>query len=946
MIRKIDISGKWEFRADEEMQGLDASYHTLGGDDTIILPSTTSLSKKGKPNTEAETGYLTDSYAYEGYAWYYKTVDLGSDWQGKNIQLLLERTRLTTVWINGMKAGSFDSLCTPHIYDITSLVTSGELRIAVMVSNTGYPTKGGHMTSPDTQSNWNGITGELSLIISDKQRLSDIQAYPDPENMSVKLRFELIGASAAELTVTGSSSDGRYIEEQEFSVSGKNCEIEVYLGEDAVLWCEHNPVTYTLTVGAKGSLDSSSVTFGLRAFRADGMSFAINGTPVHLRGKHDGMIFPLTGAAPTDVEEWLRILGIAKSWGINHYRFHTCCPPEAAFIAADMLGIYMQPELPFWGTVTADGDENHNETEQQYLIEEGRRILRSFGNHASFVMMSLGNELWGSSERMAEILREYHTLDDRHLYTQGSNNFQFWPSILPEDDFFSGVRLSRDRLIRGSYATCDAPLGFVQTAEPNTSHCYDNLIHPETAGEASDGGAKEIEIQYGTGVKKVRIDSASAGLIPSKPVVTHEVGQYAVYPDFKEIEKYTGVLKARNFEIFRERLDEKGMLSQAEDFFKASGKLSAECYKLEAEAAMRSQLIAGFQLLDLQDFSGQGTALVGMLDAFMDSKGLIDKDDWNGFCSDAVLLAELDSFIVTSGEKLEVPILFRYTGSELLEGKTVEWRLESNTKTVSSGEISVPDGFYGLAKLGNVKISIPENTSPQKLRLVLECHNIRRENPFLSEDTRNFYDLWTYPQPQEAFSVVGKSEKDGSIVYITECLADAKKLLADGERVIYLPNETAESIEGFYCTDFWCYPMFRSISESMNKPVPVGTMGLLIDNTHPSLSGFPSEYYSTPQWYHIVSNAQCAVLDKTSSSCRPIVQMIDNFERNHKLGILYEAKIGRGKLLVCTSRLSEISTRPEVQAFTKSIVEYAHSDKFEPSYEASFEELSLERQDV
>ncbi len=264
--------------------------------------------------------------------------------------------------------------------------------------------------------------------------------------------------------------------------------------------------------------------------------------------------------------------------------------------------------------------------------------------------------LWGSTERLGEILAEYRRLDNRHLYTQGSNNFQFFPNILAEDDFFSGVRLSKERLIRGSYATCDAPLGFVQTDEPNTSHSYDKLIFPEISDNEESSGAQEIEIQYGTGVKKVKIDSAVGGLMPSKPIVTHEVGQYAVYPDFNETEKYTGVLKARNFEVFRERLQEKGMLSQAEDFFRASGKLSAECYKLEIEAAMRSEHISGFQLLDLQDFSGQGTALVGMLDAFMDSKGLISPEELSGFCSYAVILAEIDSFVLTAGKHFSAPV--------------------------------------------------------------------------------------------------------------------------------------------------------------------------------------------------------------------------------------------------------------------------------------------------
>lgn len=943
MIHKIDLSGEWGFRCDEEKSGINKKYYALGGNDTITLPSTTAISKKGKPNPKAETGYLTDSYAYEGYAWYYKSIDLSGVDCENSIKLFLERTRLTKLWINNIFVGEYDSLCTPHIYDLTEY-SGKNIDIAVCVSNTDYPTKGGHMTSPDTQSNWNGITGEISLIISGKHCVSDVSAYPDVDGKSVKLCFKLDSEDFADINVWGASSDGHIVDKQSFAVNGKKCEIDVQLGKEAVLWSEHTPVTYTLKIAVDGSADVEQVTFGLRSFKADGLDFLINGDKTYLRGKHDGLIFPVTGAAPTDVDEWLRILGIAKSWGINHYRFHTCCPPDAAFTAADILGIYMQPELPFWGTVTSEKDENHNESEQQYLIEEGRRILRTFGNHPSFVMMSLGNELWGSSERMSEILSEYHKLDNRHLYTQGSNNFQFWPNILPEDDFFSGVRLSKERLIRGSYAMCDAPLGFIQTDEPNTVHSYDKLIFPEISEDSGESGAQEIEIQYGTGVKKVRIDSAAGGLIASKPIVTHEVGQYSVYPDFNEINKYTGVLKARNFEIFRERLADKGMLHQSHDFFRASGRLAADCYKLEIEAAMRSENISGFQLLDLQDFSGQGTALVGMLDAFMDSKGLITSEEWSGFCSDAVILAEISSFILTAGEHFTVPVKLRYMRPEILINKCIEWCAVCGADTIAEGVISIPDGFSGLGKVGELSFEIPETINSYKLTLRLKIRDIRPVNDHIPSLTENKYELWVYAKPLDSISCIGKSVKGDSIVYLTESLDEAKALLAHGEKVIYLPNELRESIEGFYCTDFWCYPMFRSISESMGKPVPVGTMGLLIDNTHPALSGFISEEYSTPQWYHIVSNAKCAVLDNTAENFTPIVQMIDNFERNHKLGILYEARVGEGRLLVCTSRLSEIADRPEVQAFIQSLIEYAHSDKFNPEFELSAVQLCLEQE--
>lgn len=135
--------------------------------------------------------------------------------------------------------------------------------------------------------------------------------------------------------------------------------------------------------------------------------------------------------------------------------------------------------------------------------------------------------------------------------------------------------------------------------------------------------------------------------------------------------------------------------------------------------------------------------------------------------------------------------------------------------------------------------------------------------------------------------------------------------MAQGERVFYLPQETAQSLPGFYCTDFWCYPMFRDICNWMKKPVAVGTMGLCIQADHPALASFPTQEYSTPQWYDIVTAADCAILDETAEGFTPIVQMIDNFDRNHKLGIVWEAKVGTGSLLVCTSRLSFIVVRPE-----------------------------------
>jgi len=211
---------------------------------------------------------------------------------------------------------------------------------------------------------------------------------------------------------------------------------------------------------------------------------------------------------------------------------------------------------------------------------------------------------------------------------------------------------------------CDAPLGHVQTDMPNTMKDYNRVIKPEISViERGEEGEEVFEIQYGTGVKKVTSNHTMDELVPTIPVISHEIGQYAIYPNFKEIDKYKNSLKAKNFTVFYERLKEKGMEELAEKFFYCSGKLSVSCYKEELEAQLRTKNIAGFQLLDLQDFSGQGTALVGILDAFMDSKGLISTDEWKSFCSDAVLLARFEKYNYLSEEELHANLELSYYSS-------------------------------------------------------------------------------------------------------------------------------------------------------------------------------------------------------------------------------------------------------------------------------------------
>ncbi len=881
-MKTIDLRGMWRLALSKASDELPPEHYP----DTISLPNTISNAKKTARNSERATGFLTDHYSYEGYAWFSREFTLTQEDSARELSLYLERTRMTEVFVDGRKIGSGNSLSAPHVFSFPGL-EAGVHTLAVRVANVGYPTGGGHLTSPDTQTNWLGITGRIEILSHPAARIDEIKVFPDCETGRIDVTFSATGDGVVSLFVQGCRV-------QEANVK-KGLNRIIYSPERKLpLWDEFEPNVFTLSLTFNG--EEQLVPFGFRRFTHEGLKLYVNGNETFLRGKHDGMVFPLTGFAPTDVSEWERVLGIAKSYGINHYRFHTCCPPEAAFTAADRLGIYLQPELPFWGTIPDEINE-----EQQYLIDEGFRMLAAFGNHPSFAMMSLGNELWGSKEVLNRILRGYREFDNRHLYTDGSNNFQFFPEVLDEADFLSGVRLSRERLYRGSYAMCDAPLGHIQTDAPNSCHNYDTIIKPETvSGGASSGG--KILIQYGTGVKEIDADG-SEGLIPDVPVISHEIGQYETYPDYRELSHYTGSIEAENIAIYREKAEEKHLLEYADDFFRASGALAVQCYKAELETALRSSKLSGFQLLDLQDFPGQGTALVGVLNSLMESKGLISPSDWRSFCAATAVLAEFKSFVFSAKDEISFGVTVFNTDPRFCAGK-VRYAVISGGTPVRTGEIAVSEGGR-VRRIGKVTLSRKEISAPEKLHLRLEI---------VGTEIHNDYDFWVYPEADVEITAE-KITANGKTVYLAENEKTARERLNKGEKVIVIPVEEGK-LPATYCTDFWCYPMFRSISESMNKPVATGTMGCLIDKKHPALAHFPTEFFSTPQWFAPVMHAHCESLDGTE--IEPIVWAIDNPHRAERFGILYEID----GLLYCTIRLSEIADTPEGKQLAYSLAEY------------------------
>ena len=155
-------------------------------------------------------------------------------------------------------------------------------------------------------------------------------------------------------------------------------EIDVELPADAALWDEFDPVVHSLTTEwlRDGVLqDRRTTTFGIRSFVAEDKRLKLNGRPVFLRGTLDCCIFPLTGYPPTDHDGWRKVFGTVKAYGLNHVRYHSYCPPKAAFEVADEIGVLLHVETPVWPVLGADPNLD------RYIYAEAERIVRDYGNH-------------------------------------------------------------------------------------------------------------------------------------------------------------------------------------------------------------------------------------------------------------------------------------------------------------------------------------------------------------------------------------------------------------------------------------------------------------------------------------------------------------------------------------------------------------------------------------
>jgi hypothetical protein len=914
-ITSIDLSGEWQFQMDPNDIGAKENWFNTDLKETVQLPGSMVENGKGYDITlETEwTGgvrntewYKDPNYApyhnennirfpywlqpdkkYTGAAWYRKKVSIPENWEGKTVWLNLERPHWeSTVWVNGAKVETQNSLATPHVFDISEYLFIGENTVAICIDNRSKAVDVGwnsHSISDHTQSNWNGIVGDISLLSADAIYFKDVSVFPDLKAQTIQIKAIIHNATIEDVDINIEVETEHFQTEvetpekfYEFNVPPGESIVKMSypMGDNAQAWDEFNPNVYELLLEMRyeDGEDVERIDFGFRDFKASSKGLSINGRPVFLRGTLECAIFPKTGYPPTDVAAWEKVYKAVKAHGLNHVRFHSWCPPEAAFIAADRMGIYLQVECSSWANQSTR--LGSGEPIDQYIYNESEHIVAAYGNHPSFVMLTYGNEPGGPKHKefLTEFVSHWKGKDNRRIYTSAAG----WPVL-----------------------------------EVNEYH---NIPQPRI-----QGWGEELRSIINSQPPSTAYDWTEKMPNDGTPVVSHEIGQWCVYPNFKEVEKYTGPLKALNFEIFQESLNANHMGELAEDFLMASGKLQALCYKADIEAALRTPGFGGFQLLDLHDFPGQGTALVGVLDPFWEEKGYISPEEYSRFCNSTVPLARLEKRVFKEGETMTANIEVAHFGAGSIHANPV-WKLIQDEETIAEGTLGQQNIQLGNAiQLGEVVYQFQKENKARKLTLEVAIDSFA-----------NSWDIWVYPENPiiEANKIKVVEKLSASTINYLENGGTVLLSLGKGKVAKEMGGDVGVGFSSIFWNTAWT---------GGQKP---HTLGILCKPEHPALALFPTEYHSNWQWWDAMSHSDAIKLNDFPVELKPIVRVIDDWVSNRRLALLVEAKVGKGKILISgVDLVNKLDSRLEAKQLKASLLNYLNGNAFNPSVELKAEQI-------
>ncbi len=893
---RMSLAGTWRCRLDPDDVGVEQRWFAgpLAGS-PIALPGTTDLAGLGPPldresmsygvplvegkwpgtagvERADELGHLVREHLYLGRAWFQREIEIPASWAGSPGALSLERVLWQSqVWLDDIPLGVRDSLAAPHRYLLGPLLP-GKHRLTICVDNRQIHDIGvyGHSYGPETQSRWNGVVGRIELERLD--RLRRIEVHPAADARSVRAVVELWSDEALprtlplELTVSTMAGEvlGRWRQRVTMAPGQTVLAQAVELAAAAEVWDEFSPVLHRLSARLDDGPEMTE-TFGFRHLERDGRALRINGRRLFLRGNLDCCVYPRTGHPPTSVEEWRRVLGVVQEHGFNHVRFHTWCPPEAAFVAADELGLYLQPETAWWVdnwiAATEGGPPlpGRDAAVDAFVAAEIRRIAEAYGNHPSFALFCIGNEFGMASDwaTLDGLIAEAKRRDPRRLYNAATARKR-----VASDDFW--------------------------------------VTHRTEAASARGIGSAHTDWDFAAAVA----DSPVA-------VVGHETGQRPVFPDFPALlPKFDGPLQPHNLARLQRRLGASGLADQLPDFVRASARFQAALYQSEHEAMLRTPGYGGYQLLMLNDFPGQSQAHVGFLDPFFESKGVYGAKELRRWNAPTVPLARFSKYNWSTDEVFRAELEVAHFGPRSLEQVQAEWSLSTASgDRLGGGELaprSLPTG--AVTPLGAIEMPLDGLDGPARLELRARV--------------REFENTWSLFAAPPAAAVAPELTD----LLVTELYdAAARDHLAAGGRVLLLAHRhrdvdtTTSLFQPVYWSGGWWGNRFSHL-------------GGFCDPAHPAFAAFPTDGHADWSWHELMEGGALFDLRWAPPALRPLVQAVPDFHHDTRLGWVWQARVGPGRLLVSGFDLArDLERRPAARALRASLLAYAGGPDFDPA---------------
>ncbi len=886
--QQLSLNGKWQVSLKSE----DSKGYAIKLPGTLDDAGIGDKVEQGSGVNFSTMAHLTRKVQYVGKAFYKNTFTAPVGWKQKRVVLKLGRVLWkSTVMIDGkaVEEGG-ESLTTSHELDVTKYINAGKKQsITICIDNSNfypginvvasnYPLKESaeisHSYTNHTQIKWNGILGEITLIAQPKIYTEQVDIVSDLQSKNIAVNYKIKNEDGKKVQLQAYVLDAQTGKKWAASFNQSSTEkiitAKLAFEKNVTYWSEFNPKTYQLVtiVKSDAGVDTSFTSFGLREFKVQNDNLYLNDNRIFVRGNLECIIFPLTGYPPMTVKEWETLYRTAKSYGLNTFRFHSWCPPEAAFAAADKVGFYMQVELPHWNLAVGKDTGSFN-----YLTREGNRILDAYGNHPSFLLFSMGNELEGDFAQLNNLVAALKQKDKRHLYS--TTTFTFQKEITgipqPQDDFYV-TQWTKKGWVRGQ--------GVFNDLSPDFSKDFSNNI-------------SDVKM----------------------PLISHEIGQYSVFPDLNEIKEYKGNLLPVNFLAVKDALQKKNLLNLAPAYLNASGKFATLLYKEEIERVMKTKGMDGFQLLQMQDFPGQGTALVGVLNAFWKSNGFVTANEFKKYNSEVTPLIRFSKPVYNNSETFEADVELANFYKPLNNVELI-WNIKDEAgKILKSGTFgknnyAVDNGL----QVGKISFVLNEITAAKKLIVAVMVKGTTYGND---------WNIWVYPTVLE--------EEEGSVL-VTRSQQEALTALESGKKVLLCPiSDTLKGPKGKFVPVFWSPVHFSA------NP---GTMGLLIKATHKALADFPTENFSNWQWWDLTTKGKTLNISALPDEAN-IVRAIDNFVTNENLSNLFEAKMGTGKLIFCSMDIiTDLEKRPQAKQLKYSLLKYMNGGSFNPSYQVQAKDLS------